>query len=120
MKTTTGAMINMCNTESLREFATISKVSKVSFDVSAEDDRIITDIAKRAVNVFPDLDYVYMNVSMDIAATHANGTPLKLKELLAADDFNFAHDVAGIRNNLNRESGKLENCFLPRFTTKKD
>lgn len=53
---------------------------------------------------------------MDITATHLNGNKLKLREMYRADDFNFFHDIWGIANNLNRESGQLENCFSPRFT----
>ena len=40
--------------------------------------------------------------------------PLELQELLDADDGNFYHDIIGIHNNLNRQTKKLENCFLPR------
>ena len=32
-----------------------------------------------------------------------------------ADDFNLMHDVTGINAHINRYSGKLERCFLPRF-----
>jgi hypothetical protein len=52
---------------------------------------------------------------MDITACHLNGCPLRLGELLGADDANFAHDVFGIRRHLNRETGKLEDCFCPRY-----
>ena len=53
---------------------------------------------------------------MDIEAVHCNGNPLRLDALLSADEFNFSHDIVGIRNNLNRETGKLENCFVPRYS----
>lgn len=56
-----------------------------------------------------------MYARMDISATHASGCPLRLDELLNTDDFNFVHDFCGIRKNLNRITGKLENCFVPRF-----
>ena len=56
-----------------------------------------------------------LTVVMDIDACHSNGCPLKLGELLRASDFEFAHDVGGIITNINRETGKLENCFLPRY-----
>lgn len=85
----------------------------ISFTVSKEDDQVIIDIVTRAVTL--PLRYSFMDCVMDITATHANGTPLKLGELLAASEQDFIHDVIGIRNNLNRESGELENCFLPRF-----
>jgi hypothetical protein len=52
---------------------------------------------------------------MDITACHLNGCKLDLAKLLAADDFNFAHDVLGIRRHIDRETGQLMNCFRPRF-----
>ena len=31
-----------------------------------------------------------------------------------ADTFNFAHDILGVQNNMDRSgNGKLINCFLP-------
>jgi hypothetical protein len=62
------------------------------------------------------ISYDKLTVVMDIDACHSNGNPLKLQELLKADNFNFAHDVFGIRNNINRKTGKLENCFSPRYS----
>jgi hypothetical protein len=32
------------------------------------------------------------------------------------DDANFTHDVFGIRKYLNRETGELTMCFVPRYT----
>ena len=74
-------------------------------------------IAQRAVAMAQKyyLQYDQMTAVMDIDATHNNGCPLKLAELLAADDTDFAHDVFGIRANLDRKTGKLMNCFVPRY-----
>lgn len=55
-----------------------------------------------------------MDVQMDVTACHANGCPLDLKKLLDADDFNFAHDIFGINQHINRKTGKLERFFVPR------
>ena len=79
--------------------------------------QIESAIAQRAVLMAQsfNIDYKQMDAIMDIDACHCNGCPLKLQELLDADDFNFAHDVFGIRSNINRKSGELENCFLPRY-----
>lgn len=57
-----------------------------------------------------------MDMFMDVSAVHANGNPLRLADLLAADDFNFGHDMSGICNCLDRETGKLMNGFSPRFS----
>lgn len=51
---------------------------------------------------------------MDIAAAN-NSCPLHLEALADASDFEFSHDVFGIERHLNRTTGQLENCFLPRF-----
>lgn len=36
-------------------------------------------------------------------------------ELLEADDQNFAHDIVGIQNGMDRSQGKVTNFFLPRY-----
>lgn len=46
---------------------------------------------------------------------------LRLDDWLAADDFNFAHDFYGIRDNINREDGFPATdfgLFVPRFCGK--
>lgn len=79
---------------------------------------IESQIADRAIALAKVAGFQYdkMSAVMDIDACHNNGNPLKLAELLAADNFNFAHDVFGIRANINRTTGKLENCFSPRYS----
>ena len=79
--------------------------------------QVIAQIAKRAVKMATEagIKYTQMDALMDLDACISNGCPLKLDELLAADDGNFGHDVFGIRRHINRETGQLENCFLPRF-----
>lgn len=93
----------------------------LSFKTSKEDFDTIVKIRDRAVAMFEAHgDYVTADESrsllMDLTACHANGNPLRLDDLLAADDFNLAHDVGGIRRHINRTTGKLENCFVPRFS----
>lgn len=81
------------------------------------DMMVIRDIAKRAVQLAEDsgTSIKSMDTEMDIACVHES-MPLKLADLLAADNFNFSHDVFGIRSHLNRQTRELEDCFLPRFT----
>ena len=83
-----------------------------------ETAEVISKIARRAMAMakLHDIQYNQMTAVMDINACHSNGNPLHLTDLLNADDFNFAHDVFGIRNNINRDNGKLENCFVPRYS----
>ena len=82
------------------------KVTKSEMDTIWQ----IVDRASRLVTVDR------MSLSMDLTAVHANGCPLRLADLLAADDANFLHDVLGIRAHINRKTGKLENCFVPRYS----
>lgn len=91
---------------------------EISFEVTDQEmlviDRIVVRAAKAADAAgCPNLDR--LSLMMDLCACHANGCPLKLEELAKADDFNFAHDVFGIRNHMDRSTGKLTGCFLPRF-----
>lgn len=73
---------------------------------------VVRAIAERSVEL--GIHKKVLDAEMDIAAT-AYFVPLRLTELRDADDFNFIHDLGGIRGHLNRETGLLENFFLPRF-----
>jgi hypothetical protein len=42
-------------------------------------------------------------------------TPMDWDGLLNSDDLNFAHDLYGIRAHLQTRTGKLIDCFLPRY-----
>lgn len=92
----------------------------LSFDVTPADAQIITKIAERAANM--DVEFngrsarPLIDWRMDFSATHASGNPLRLQDLLTADQFNFAHDAFGIARHLNRLTGELEDCFRPRFS----
>ncbi|NUU41409.1 hypothetical protein [Tardiphaga robiniae] len=89
------------------------QASRISFDVSDDEAAIIRRIALRAHRAFA---YNLLDTQMDITATHRNGNPLRLEDLLKADKFNFAHDVGGVARHLDRDTGKLMNHFHPRFS----
>lgn len=40
---------------------------------------------------------------------------LRLEEMLAGPDPDFAHDFTGIQNNMNRTTCRVENLFVPRY-----
>lgn len=84
----------------------------ITWSTSKEDFETICKIVKRARALGVNREVMALN--MDISAAHEN-CPLKLEDLLKADDFNFLHDVYGIIRHLNRQTGELENLFLPRF-----
>ena len=73
----------------------------------------VVEIAKRAEEMDL-LMFDRMSLIMDIENVHAE-IGLKLNELLKADDLNFAHDIVGIQQNIDRQSKKLQNLFLPRY-----
>ena len=40
---------------------------------------------------------------------------LRLEDMLSGGDFDFAHDFTGIQGTMNRETGRIEGLFVPRF-----
>ena len=54
---------------------------------------------------------------MDLCAV-GGSCPMDWDRLIEADDSNFAHDVFGIRRHMDRTTGQLGGCFLPRFAKK--
>lgn len=94
-------------------------MEKVNFNAGKEGAGLIVEIVRRFQNLVPSaLDS--LSISMDITACHMNGCPLDLERLLNSDALDFVHDVIGIRNNINRMTGRLESGFLPRHATKKE
>jgi len=89
----------------------------INFKVTAQEASTIHEIVERAEIVAADLGSSVdrLSLTMDLTACHANGTPLKLDELLGADRFNFVHDVWGVIGHIDRRTGKLTDCFLPRY-----
>ena len=80
-----------------------------------KDALIIAEIVKRAATIATISDSLTLN--MDISAAHIY-EPICLEELLKAPDGDFGHDVFGINRYINRETGKLENGFSPRYAKK--
>jgi hypothetical protein len=93
---------------------------EVSFDATPDERRAIERCAKRAAALgLDDFNFthdngVYVEIQMDLTAVHANGCPMDFKKLESFDDFNFMHDIVGIRDCLDRRSGKLLRNFSPR------
>lgn len=90
----------------------------IRWNVTPEEHRLIEQIALRA----SDIGYASnrridrTDLVMDLTATHGNGNPLQLAALLSAREFDFVHDVWGIMRHIDRETGKLQNCFSPRYS----
>jgi len=88
-------------------------MSQINWDCPKDEIPLIVEICKRAMKELT-IEDEWIDLSMDITACHLNGTKLDLQKLLNADKFNFAHDVQGIRSHINRSTGKIMDCFLPR------
>lgn len=80
--------------------------------ISKQSQLLISDIVKRASSFNSKVDN--LSLEMDLTCVHSQ-MELNLPELLRADSVNFCHDIFGIRQHLNRQTGKLENFFVPRF-----
>lgn len=79
--------------------------------------RTIAQIADRAVHLYAshDVRVERLDILLDISTCHFKAVPLRLDDLLYADDVNFAHDVGGINRHLNRDTYELMDGFSPRF-----
>ncbi len=75
------------------------------------EEKAVVRIVSRAADEF-DIDR--LDLRMDLSCIHSH-TPLRLAELAEADGLNFSHDILGIRNRLDRETGELVGFFRPRF-----
>ncbi len=86
--------------------------------MTKQEHLIVAQIASRAVELYSahGVGLTRLDCMMDIEAVHET-IGLKLEELLNADDGNFAHDIGGIDQHLNRETLELEDCFVPRFAS---
>lgn len=77
--------------------------------------KLIVEIVNRAEK--RDL-IAFDRISLIMDLEHTNEQfNLRLNDLLHADNFNFAHDIVGIQNNLNRISKEMENFFVPRYAS---
>jgi len=80
-----------------------------------EDWCLIKGIVERMSNLSEEknLDFNSESITDDLIMCHLNGCELDLKKLSESPDFSFMHDIICIEKYLNRETGKLENCFPP-------
>lgn len=97
-------------------------MAKVKFDATDEELAAAERIAVRTVATACAINKrgadgaieLILQVRMDLIATHANGCPLDFARLEHFDDLNLFHDICGIGEHLNRETGELMNMFRPR------
>ena len=90
----------------------------VKFKRGTKEDFEVIERLVRRLSSFPGIEVNEVSVQRDIMATHISGCPLDLEKLEGFDNFEFLHDVGGIIDHLDRKTGKLKDCFLPRCSKK--
>ena len=108
----------MNNREREPQTVTKEEATRIDWGDNKEEFILQSKIGKRASELADRFGFKYkqMTAMMDIGACHSNGNPLRLADLLEGDEVNFSHDVFGIRANIDRTTGKLMNCFVPRYS----
>lgn len=93
------------------------KTKSPCFDVSPDDSRLIHKLAVRMVSLFihSGVQVSLLECEMDLTAAH-NSCPLDLLAMLNGSSLDLSHDLGGIRRHLNRRTGEIEGCFVPRFS----
>lgn len=84
----------------------------INWDINEVEIELVKKVTDRAVGELEINDKICLQ--MDLVVTHLNGTTLDFEKLVNFDAMNFAHDIYGIMNNIDRTDGKLKNNFLPR------
>ena len=80
--------------------------------------KLIVRIAQRAIKANQAIDFE--KATMDLNVAHSNGCPLDFQKLFDFPPGDFNHDFYGIFANINRETGELENGFVPRCAMEED
>ena len=86
----------------------------IKWSISTSEMGLIDRIVDRVMEENPKASLDRVNTQMDLVAAHLNCVPLDLKKMLKASPFDLAHDVFGIVRHIDRETGQLGGCFLPR------
>jgi hypothetical protein len=92
----------------------------INWDLTPKERKLIDRIGDRAMALCKraGIEADRVDVLMDIVFCHNNAYRLRLEDWLVADDFNFAHDLAGITRHINRETATFDRSFLPRCAVK--
>ena len=84
-----------------------------SFEATKDEMVLMEKVADRAES----LEIVRgsrIGLLMDLMAVNANGCPMDFERLLNFPGGEFSHDIHGIQYNINRNTGKLKDGFVPR------
>lgn len=87
------------------------------FKASNKDLELFITIATRGYDACRNTEVVLAvtEIMQDLAACHNYACPLDLEAMTTGPIQDVLHDLFGIRAHLNRETGQLEDFFVPRF-----
>lgn len=91
----------------------IVEMARLTADEKEQVGRIIERVRKLAKSGNPVYTCNMGDLEMDLRAVHAH-TPIDFAALEMMDAFEFAHDISGIDAHIDRLTGALRNCFVPR------
>ena len=55
------------------------------------------------------------SIKEELIITHQEICPLRLRDLLEANDFDFLHDITGMRDHINMLDASFRNGWWPRY-----
>lgn len=84
---------------------------ELAVDIDYVKDDLTSDIADRAVALLGGSKLTYL---LDVYNSKKGNPEMDLEKLLKATDFDFLHDITGIRKHLDTHTQKFKNCFVPR------
>ncbi len=95
----------MTNTEPFTDIELIAAIAERAAALYAKHGKLKPKEARELISI----------IALEVDCVHRKVRPLRLQQLLEADDSNFAHDIGGIRRHLDFFAHKLNDCFVPRF-----
>lgn len=95
------------------------RTKMINWKTSKADAALLAKVYERSIWILGRLGVdVPDGLYMDLTACHNNECPLDLGAMLDAGESDFMHDVLGIHRYIDRTTGKLGECFLPRFSAR--
>lgn len=85
--------------------------------ISVEDMAFIDQCVERACPLVQCISRC--DLALSLCYAHL-AEPLHLERLLSSTDANFLHDIVGVVLHIDRNTGCLEDGFLPRFAVSND
>jgi hypothetical protein len=92
-----------------------NKMTITNWEITNPEFDLLVQVADRALAAFTHYPDDKRTLVMDLMACHANACALDFKSMLEGPLQDLSHDIYGIRKHINRDTGKLEDFFTPRY-----